>query len=490
VDSFWKTFGNQIERRNRFVQVPEISSADDFDKFLDLSNKDKIFGNKKVLIFVDEFDLLYQSGNQKVIDNLLNVLRAIKQTKSTSSLHSFVGVGPFSILKLTGMSASPFNIRFALPTPSFSEIQVIELFDQVKEDYGKIFDDRIPIDIFERTSGHRGLICLCGKHLLEILMKGRSFVTYEEWIRYASELLVKNLPEWPTMQKMVDTIRNPISEKARKLLFTHFLPSLLPIEITAQELNLAEFLTAEGALSKANQAFMFQIPSPLIRNLLLSTLIYHIQVKNLPKEPIPFFNGGNQLNIIEIIKISLKYFDLETLTLSISNSFKGSRAFGMKRETPVPQEGVYHEQLYSIFLFWLQKPMINPSQKILVWSEANVPNILNEMHDKNAKSRRCDLILNVNFGKKYVLEIMASDSNYEMKKHLKDTLFYMNALQAQESWVIHFVATIYFDENELIWSDVENVNVMYVFHDLNWKDAVILTKEKMGLNKINVKLEK
>jgi hypothetical protein len=488
VDSFWRTFGNQIERRNRFVQVPEISSADDFDKFLDLSNKDKIFGNKKVLIFVDEFDLLYHSENKAVIDSFLNVLRGIKQTKTTSSLHSFVGIGPFSILKLTGMSASPFNILCALRSPHYTETQVIELFDQVKEDYGNIFDDRVPIDVFERTSGHRGLIGLCGKSLLETLMKGRSFVSYEEWIEYASELLVNNLPEWPTMQKMIDTIQNPNSAKARQLLLTHFLPSLFPIKVTAEEENLAKFLTAEGALIDTNQELMFQIPSPLIRNLLMSKLIHHFHLKSLPKEPIPFFNGGNQLDVTEIIKISLRYFDLETLTLSINNAFKGSRAFGMSRNIPVPQEGVYHEQLYSIFLFWLQKPVINPSQKIMVWSEANVPNILNEVNDNNAKSRRCDLILNVNGGKKYVLEIMASDSSYETKKHLKDTLFYMNALNAQESWLIHFVATIDFDVKELIWSTVENVNMMYVFHDLDWKEAIILTKEKMGVNQVNVKL--
>ena len=70
VDSFWKTFGEQLEHRNPFVRIPKISSANDFDKFLDASNKEKIFGNKKVLIFVDEFDLLYYSKDESVINGV------------------------------------------------------------------------------------------------------------------------------------------------------------------------------------------------------------------------------------------------------------------------------------------------------------------------------------------------------------------------------------------------------------------------------------
>ena len=127
IDAFWSNFGDQLQRRNLHVQVPRITSANDFDKFLHISNKDKIFGNKRVVIFVDEFDLLYYAKDESVIDDVLNVLRGIKQTKETSSLHSFVGIGPFSILQLTGRSASPFNIRHALRSPNYEETDVLEL---------------------------------------------------------------------------------------------------------------------------------------------------------------------------------------------------------------------------------------------------------------------------------------------------------------------------------------------------------------------------
>jgi hypothetical protein len=130
---FWTSFGEQIQRRNPHVDVPRIEYAKDFDKFLDGSNKEKLFGNKQVVMFVDEFDLLYYAKDESVIDDVLNVLRGIKQTKETSSLHSFVGIGPFSILELTGKSASPFNIRHALRSPNFEEKDVVELFAQVRK---------------------------------------------------------------------------------------------------------------------------------------------------------------------------------------------------------------------------------------------------------------------------------------------------------------------------------------------------------------------
>lgn len=480
---FWTSFRDQLARNHIDINIPFISSSNDFANFLKVENMKQLFKNKKVLIFIDEFDLLYYSKDESIIDDVLNIFRGINQTKNTSSLHSLIAIGPFSILELIGRSSSPFNIHHAIRSPNYNQLDVIELFSQVKEDYGNIFDDRIPIDIFQRTSGHRGLTDLCGKCLHEVLLTGKSFVSYKEWINYSSQKLIERLFQWPTMHKLIQTLQNPLSEESRQLLLSHFLPSNLPVKITVNQDKLARFLTAEGALINTEMDFTYEVPSSLIRNLLLNHLIRNIQLKTIPNEPIPFFNGGNQLNIFEVIKTSLKYFDNDTLTLSISNAYKGTRATGMQRGVNVPQEGIYHEQLYFILLLWLQKPTRNPNQKILVWSEANVP-----MKNQNQKSRRCDLLLEINKGKKYILEIMASDSNSEIKKHINDTIFYTNALNAQESWVIHFVATENFDKTKLIWpKSQDNVNLMYIFHDLNWKEAILFTQTNNQISETKMK---
>jgi hypothetical protein len=172
---FWTTFGGQLQRRNKHVRIPQITSTSECDEFLDGSNKEKLFGNKQVVLFVDEFDLLYDAKDDSVIEDVLNVLRGIKQTKKTSSLHSFVGIGPFSI-------------------------------------------------------------------------------------RSASGLLLDRLPTWATMQKLGETLQDPISEKARTLMLTHFLPSNSPVKVTLQVDKLARFLTAEGALVNTDDDRMVYHP--------------------------------------------------------------------------------------------------------------------------------------------------------------------------------------------------------------------------------------
>jgi hypothetical protein len=440
---------------------------------------------------VDEFDLLYYAKDESVVDDVLNVLRGIKQTKETSSLHSFVGIGPFSILELTGKSASPFNIRHALRSPNFEEKDVVELFAQVKEDYGEIFDDRIPIDIFERTSGHRGLTGFCGKFLHEFLWKGKGVVTYEEWICSASRLLLDRLPKWPTMQKLVETLQKPISEKPRTLLLTHFLPSNSPVKVTPQEDKMARFLTAEGALINTEDDRVYALPSPLVRNFLLHELIQGFPLRNVPKEPIPFRNEGTELNIVEMVKISLKYFDRDALFEASGYSFKGARTSGIKRDSPVPQEGAYHVLLYSILEKWIQLPLRQAARKISLWSFANVPDI-HLLNEKSSRAKRCDFLLDLNNGNRYVLEIMASDSNGEVLHHLQKTKVYSKAFNAQESWVIHFVATIEFDVSKLVWPEKgegNDVNMMYIFHDLNWAEAVLVTRTTVEIQQTKIKLE-
>jgi len=59
------------------------------------------------------------------------VLRSIKQShERTYYLHSFIGIGPFSILTLTGKSSSPLNVIYAIPTPYWNLEDVRNLFSQ------------------------------------------------------------------------------------------------------------------------------------------------------------------------------------------------------------------------------------------------------------------------------------------------------------------------------------------------------------------------
>jgi hypothetical protein len=267
-----------------------------------------------------------------------SMLRGIKQTRKMSCLHSFVGIGPFSILELTERTVWPFNIQHALRSPNFEEKDVVELLAQVKEDYGNIFDDRIPLDIFARTSGHRGLTGFCGMCLLEIFRGGEQFVSYENWIRFTSQQLIQRLPEWATMQKLVNTLRDPTSQSARTLLLTHFLPSNSSVTVNEEQDPLARFLTAEGALVNTNEPQTYEIPSPLIRNLLFCHLYDEFPLGNVPNEPIPFRNDGETIDIQKMLLKAVQCIDRSYMLRSGKYSFKMAQIRGIERNTRAKRE--------------------------------------------------------------------------------------------------------------------------------------------------------
>lgn len=63
-------FGRRLRSDNKHVSLPQINSASDFADLLSEANKEKLFEGKNVVLFVYEFDLLYQAI-QEVLDSFL-----------------------------------------------------------------------------------------------------------------------------------------------------------------------------------------------------------------------------------------------------------------------------------------------------------------------------------------------------------------------------------------------------------------------------------
>jgi hypothetical protein len=88
-DEFWTSFGHKLRAqflvREPTKDFPEIHSADDFTELFKSQNKDKLFGGKKVVLFVDEFDLI-DDATDEVRSSLLNALRGLKQDLKNTCL--------------------------------------------------------------------------------------------------------------------------------------------------------------------------------------------------------------------------------------------------------------------------------------------------------------------------------------------------------------------------------------------------------------------
>ena len=181
-----------------------------------------------------------------------------------------MAIGSFSILELNGRSSSPFNIREPVQSPYFTLEEARELFSQFEEQLGHSLDSRIVEDIHTRTGGylkmlhkrpfssaliccdsHAGLVCRCGKAIDETLLVGRNTITFDEWMRYATFQLIDDISMWPTMTKLISTLRSKEAHvvSSMQLLYRRFLPTATPVKLVSQdEIEFSKFLTAEGAL--------------------------------------------------------------------------------------------------------------------------------------------------------------------------------------------------------------------------------------------------
>jgi hypothetical protein len=383
-------------------------------------------------LFIDEFDRLYE-----VIDSVLGVFREMKQNRRYFCLHSLIGIGPFSILKLSNRSASPFNTRYAVQSPRWTLEEVSFLFQEFEKERGLRLDLRIIEDVFVRTGGHSALACLCGKAMDEFFLKNKSEIKYDDWIRYATFSLPIDMDRYPTMMKLSDALSedNPDMKQCVGFLYQTFLPCEGSVEISRsfseKHRRICEFLTYYG------EAF-YSIPSPLIRSLLFDRVVQKLTGRPIPSIPPPLTR--DYLDIEKLLKTALLSFDESFVVDTVGSSYK---IFGNQK---VPQEAAYQAELERILRNWL------PS-RVKISTQHNV-----------GRRKRCDLVITLS-DSRFVIEIVASDSVKAVKKHYIWAREYADILNAKECWVLHLTTDPSFDypfpDHSL------DIKVLHVFHDLS-----------------------
>lgn len=148
-----------------------------------------------------------------------------------------------------------------------------------------------------------------------------------------------------------------------------------------------------------------------------------------------------------------------------------------KKNIKVPRESVYESEMYRILTNWLVK-----IHKYEITSQWHLEKICN---DGNYHHFYCDLTI-----KKHdtpnpiaVIEILATGTNPQIKKHFDQALIYAKQLRSQEAWVVHFsrensvVLEPYWPPNEL------GLNVIHFWHDENFKNVRISAKFRDAIGK-------
>lgn len=461
---FWTTFGYALDSAAEAAnqKMPKISSLRDFlDAF-----RSSLWPTKPVILF-DEFGKLY-SAPDNVRNQLLEGLRDLKTDRQQYGVRSVIAAGTFSILYLntTDPSVSPFNVADKIQNPNFSMEEVSEVFRQFAQESQIVIEDAVVEDIWEKSSGHPGMVCLCGRSIWDDIedltdTDGKT-VTYPKWQQYSVSSLTRNIVNYNTFMSMITSLSKPNALDAVFFLRSYFAGYLDGVEVGAANISFANFLTTEGVLSKPFLSKdIYRMSSPLIDGL-IRTRVIPMCFPDGPSIPLPYQNSVNSLQVLDVLIESLKFFDKELIRLAPTRSFKSSNVPVMgypKRH--VPRESVYDTELMRILSNWL--------------SHGNGWTVTGQWHLRNedGRNRYPDIILkDIDNDKPIVLELLATGDRRDVEAHVKKTPEYKTLLPAVEAWVIHFTCET---DYQPIWQSAEQLrnglNVAHFRHNPSFTEV-------------------
>ncbi|CAG8678044.1 3304_t:CDS:10, partial [Gigaspora margarita] len=380
VDNFWHTLGSHL--------------------YLD---------ENRVVLFIDEFDMLYHA-TEDVLSSCLNTLHGIKGTKENYAIWSVVAIGPFSILYLNSnnFTTSPFNVNEPFKNPNFTLEQVQFLYKEFEDEYNLTIDQEVIEDIYTQTNGHAGLVCLCGRAIYRKLLSKlgvEMHLNYNIWQHFTAFLLENEILEYPTFIRMKDVLLKDDTDTRRAINFiqSDFLVNNNPIYVAENKKDLALFLTAEEVLVPGGDAGTFKISSPLV----------------------PYHPSTGNLDILETLKQIVSIFDQETI--KSCNSFKLARVLvNNANNREVPRESIYDAELYRIMSNWLGRFTVMGQWHLKYRASGHINN------------KYVDIVISRPDHPTIALELLAIATKKELKEHYERALLYDKKLPADDIWIVHF----------------------------------------------------
>ncbi|RIA80060.1 hypothetical protein C1645_839371 [Glomus cerebriforme] len=454
---FWVTLGSSIRRdaknniniesTSNFKSSSDlkINSANDFNEIFEKSN-----WKSNIIILIDEFDKLYEA-DENVRSSCLETFRGIKNSKNNYAIWSIVTIGTFSILHIKSgkTSTSPFNVNEPFQNPNFTFNQVQFLYKEFEDDFEFTIDLEIIKDIYKWTSGHAGLVCLCGRFILDRLIEEvdkDNKLSFVIWSKFVFRSLENIILDYPTFRRMINTLNTKIVAKpAVNLLRSVFLGFFDFVNINnAEELKLAEFLVAEGVLIRDERTKNnFKMSSVFVDGLIRNWVIPELY-KSRPNIPVPQTDEGS-LKVLDALTEAIRCFDKTIICNAFNRSFKTVlvKVDGCQNKR-VSRESVYDSELNRILVNWIDCQRID----IVIMSQHQT----------------------------VVLELLASATKNELNKHFERVLDYAEMLSADDIWIVNFTCE---DDatKEPHWppndGKFERVNVVHFFHNQKFENVRI-----------------
>lgn len=339
-DKFWQEFYEELLRQNSIASTQRsVTSMFEFLCWLE----ENFQPDAKLVLIVDDFDVLNQTS-PSLRQQFLSMLLAARGFRQ-GYVRGLIAVGTFHLLKLTYSSRFPFHFSAKFKCPNFSEQQVVDLFEEFAEAQGlENWDERIARDIQQRTDGHAGLVCFCGK---KIQQSNPRIDTYDRWINYASTMLPADVrAEYVPVQQALHTVL------ADSTVVTYLSSALSSAMLRSQFIEqIPPLLVGEGLLAELSiGGYEYRrISSPLIRALLLSA-VSTMNIRDAPAEALPVHSS---VAVYDVLKLCLKHFNANEMSRAPRWAWKEVRHPVTNSTRRVPLEFVYLAELMYILQRWL-----------------------------------------------------------------------------------------------------------------------------------------
>ena len=193
---FWESFCRALRTENHQRFNFEDSRPASSSTFMSFFSKTHDPARLPAILVIDEASMLTGMDN-KIIDDFISTLRSLKDNHISFCLHSIVLVGTESVRgvlasrNVGGRSVySPFTEEETFECTRFTVSEVEELLNQFVK-ANKDLDIKvhgIAKDIYELTSGHKGLVGVCGNFIEGKLLRNRRTVSLKDWKAHSFDL--------------------------------------------------------------------------------------------------------------------------------------------------------------------------------------------------------------------------------------------------------------------------------------------------------------
>ncbi|KAG0011910.1 hypothetical protein BGZ80_000336 [Entomortierella chlamydospora] len=456
--AFWTSFGKALrvslgkDLQNNSGMFETIGTSDDF---LAAFSCDALSGDRIVLL-IDEFDLLHDAG-VAIRDQCLQIFQEIQQNNSLYAIDSIIVCGTFGLQHLaTSRHAPPFNVDVTVKSLYFTQEQTQRLFNEYAADKEITIDDDIVRDIFWKSNGHPGMICLCGQAIHDNLRskvnESTKNLDYRTWQDFSIDYLNGKILSHHTFRRIVDSLSSNSATDSVNLLRIHFVGYLGDVSISDLEHQiLTDFLTAEGVLIKhddKNYCMASAFIDSFVKRYIIPT-----KYPQAPSKPASCYQ--EPLDVPDTLTAALQFFDKDLIRQA--GTRKTAKIFNF--DFIVPGENVYETELMRVLTNWLIK--IERYEVTAQWHLCELEN-----HRYN------DIVIKKAGKPTVVIELLATESQTSIKDHISKMLSHKRLLSADEAWVVHFTVDREYHEDPHWQTDEEldqGMNLMHIWHDFDFE---------------------